>query len=148
MNRLRHLGRVVRIDDQRRTKLLCCAGKVTQHQHTLLVVACGDKFFADQVHAVVQACDQTQIGGTVQGIDGGAIMVRIEQRDWRRAIGLKPGVDAAHFAVHLGPERAVLSGSAVRLGDATWIKRSRPFQPGWQSSRCSTARSRSTSPLV
>ena len=56
---------VVRIDEQRVLQLARGAGEAAQHEHALLVVARGDEFLADQVHAVVQAGHQADVGGPV-----------------------------------------------------------------------------------
>ncbi len=47
-------------------KLTRCAREVRQHQNALLVIAGGDEFLGDEVHAVVQARDDADIGRAEQ----------------------------------------------------------------------------------
>ena len=61
-----HAFGVVRIDDQRLGQLARGAGEARQHQHALLVVARGHEFLGHQVHAVVQAGDDADVGGAEQ----------------------------------------------------------------------------------
>ena len=58
-----HLVGIVGIDDQRFGQLPRGAGELRQDEHAVIVVARGDEFLGDQVHAVMQAADETQIGG-------------------------------------------------------------------------------------
>ena len=54
---------VVGIDDQRLCQFARGAGETRQEEHALLVVARGDEFLGDEIHAVVQARDDAEIGG-------------------------------------------------------------------------------------
>ncbi len=42
------------------------AGECRKQQNTLLVVARGDKFFGDEISAVVETGDDAQVGGSEQ----------------------------------------------------------------------------------
>src|SRR3989338_4680512 len=53
---------IVRVDNQCLRQLAGSAGELGKNQRAALVVARSDKFLGDQVHAVVQAADETQIG--------------------------------------------------------------------------------------
>ena len=64
-----HLLDVVGVDDQRLGQLARRAGEAAQDQHALLVVARGDELLGDQVHAVVQAGHQADVGSAVQLVD-------------------------------------------------------------------------------
>ena len=85
MQRRRALLGVVGIDDQRLGQLARRAGELRQHQHALLVVARGDELLRDQVHAVVQAGDEAQVGGAVDLVDLRRLVVLDQQHDRRAA---------------------------------------------------------------
>jgi hypothetical protein len=69
LERGRHRGAVVGIDDERLRELARGAGEARQDQHTLLVVARGNEFLGHEVHAVMQARDDTGVGGAEQLVD-------------------------------------------------------------------------------
>ena len=79
---------VVRIDDQRLGQFARGAGELRQDQHALLVVARGDELLGDQVHAVVQAADEAEVGGAMVLVDGVRLVMLGEQDD-RRMLGAR-----------------------------------------------------------
>ncbi len=60
-------------------------GELRQDQHALLVVARGDELLGDEVHAVVQAADEAQVGGAVILVDGLGLVVLDDEHDRRIA---------------------------------------------------------------
>src|ERR1017187_8468855 len=68
-NRLGGLIDIVRIDLKSVSQLASRAGKATEDKHSALVASGGDEFLRHKVHAIVQRGYQTQIGGTVIGLD-------------------------------------------------------------------------------
>jgi hypothetical protein len=142
----RALIRIVRTDDQGFRQFARGAGELGQDQHAALIVAGGDKFLGDQVHAVMQAADEAQIGGTKMLVHLFRIVV----------------FDLEHNGAALAPEAVIdlramartcaswcwYSSMPERVGAAIWIKLKRPIHSGFISSRRSMARKRSTMPLV
>lgn len=61
-----HTLGIVRVDDERLGQLPRSAGECRKQQNTLLVVARGDKFFGDEIHAVVETGDDARVGGSEQ----------------------------------------------------------------------------------
>ena len=60
----RALVGIVRTDDQGFRQFSRGARKLREDQHASLIVAGRDKFLGDQVHTVMQAADEAQIGRT------------------------------------------------------------------------------------
>ena len=54
--------RVVGIDDQGLGELPGRTGEMGQHQDTFFVVTGGDEFLGDEIHSVMQAADDADIG--------------------------------------------------------------------------------------
>ena len=70
---------VVRIDDQGLGEFARRPGEAAQDEHPLLVVARRHEFLADEVHAVVQAGDEADVGGAVELVEGVVLVVPGQQ---------------------------------------------------------------------
>jgi hypothetical protein len=60
---------VVGVDDQGLGQLARGTGELRQDQHAALVFARGDELLGHQVHAVVQAADEAQVGAAIVFVD-------------------------------------------------------------------------------
>ena len=144
------IGRVVEvvgIHDHRTVELSCGAREPAQHQYAELVGPGSDELLGDQVHAVVQAADVTDVRGAEQLEDVRWLVVGLEPHDRSiLAIG-EPRVDARNRLPHLSTELAVgWQGTPGRFGHLR--QHARPRYAGSRSNRRSSARHFSTSPLV
>ena len=95
------LGHIERIHEQRFDQLTRCAGKSAQDQHAVIVIARGHEFLGDQVHAVVQAVDDAEIGGAIELEHLLRILMLADQYDRLPIGGGEARVDALHFG-HCG----------------------------------------------
>src|SRR5579885_3748673 len=68
-DRFRQLLDIVRIHQERVSKLARRACKAAENQHTALVVPGGHKLLGHQIHAVVQRGDHAKIGRAIQPLD-------------------------------------------------------------------------------
>ena len=85
VERLRALVGVVRIHDQRFGELTRRAGELAEQEHAAFIVARGDELLRDEIHPVVQAADEAEIGRAIVLVDLVGIVVLDEQHDGRRA---------------------------------------------------------------
>jgi hypothetical protein len=138
---------VVRVDDQRLGHLARGAGEAAEHQHALFVVARGDEFLAHQVHAVVQAGDDADVGGAEQLVDRVGLVVA-RQQVHRLAAGVPKRWLMRPVVCSTRCWKLRYSSSALRVGAATCTKTKRPTSSGCFSSSRSTAFRRSRMPLV
>src|SRR5262249_33673324 len=81
MNGLRGALDVVGIHEQGVPKLTRRAGEPAQNQHGIVVVAGGDELLGDQVHAVVQRADDTELRGPVPRADFSVLVVAFTVHD-------------------------------------------------------------------
>ena len=63
------LVHVVGVHDQRLRKLARRARELAQDEHAAIVVSRGDELLGDQIHPVVQAADEAEIGAAIVFID-------------------------------------------------------------------------------
>src|SRR5688572_28528583 len=63
---LRHALHVVGIHDEVVAHVARGAGEAAQHEHAIVVVPGGHELLGDEVHALVERGDQTQIGRAVE----------------------------------------------------------------------------------
>ena len=122
--------------------------KRAQDQHALFVVARGDEFLGDQIHAVMQRGDQADVGSAVEACDLVVRVMLLQQDDRHPAAGLESRVDARGFALDF-VQQFLIALDRVRLGAPIWMKREAPLVRRDSSPeivRC--ARKRSRIPLV
>ena len=80
IERIGALVDVIRIDEQRVVQLARGARELRQHEHALLVVARCDELLGDEIHAVVQAGDDTNVGGAEVFVDDLGLVVLGHER--------------------------------------------------------------------
>ncbi len=124
--------------------------KRLQDQDAALVVARRHELLAHQVHAVVQARDQADVGGAEQLVDGVVVVVRRQQVDRLRSrAGPKRAlIRSRHPLNPFAGTSSVLLQRATRVGAATCTRLNRPTHSGRFSSSRSTACKRSRMPFV
>ena len=126
---------------------MCRAGQLAEHEHATFIVAGADKLLGNEIHAITKASDITQIRRSIEPIDVGGWMMRIEEPN--RLIRVR-----AEAAVHASAGFNELRASGPIFGQAvaTWLRNlyenEAVSQFGLVSSNRSTARNFSLMPLV
>src|SRR5947208_1055606 len=69
-------------------------GELAEQQHAGLVVARGDELLCDEVHPVVQAAHEAEVGRAVVLVDLVGVVVRDDEHDGRRTPVRESCVDA------------------------------------------------------
>src|SRR6185436_15862826 len=93
MKRGRKLIDVVGIDHERLRQFPSGAGELTQNQYSLLVVPGTDELFGDQIHAVMETADHTEVCSAITLADLRRLMVLNPQADRFISLSPKPLVD-------------------------------------------------------
>ncbi len=88
---------VVGIDEQSVGKFVGSAGKRTEDQDPLFIVASGDEFLGHEIHAVMQRSDQAKRGSAVETDNLLMGVVPQERNDRPPAADAKAAVDAVGF---------------------------------------------------
>ena len=78
--RLSHRTGIVGIDDQRFQQLPGCTGERAEDENAFLVVPRRHEFLGHEVHPVVQAADDTEVGGLVD-LEKFFLLVVLRQQD-------------------------------------------------------------------
>ena len=122
VERLAHRGRallgVVGIDDERLREFPGGPGELRQDQHAALVLPRGDELLGHEVHAVVQARDEAEVGGAVVRVDALGVVVLDLEDDRLAARRGEAVVDALGGRAHARVERLVLvDARAAGRGD-------------------------------
>jgi hypothetical protein len=73
---------VVGVDDDGLRQFPRRSGECTQDQRTVLIVAADEVFLRDQVHAVMQRGDQANVGGPVEALNLGMVVMPLAEEDW------------------------------------------------------------------
>ena len=136
MKRRRALVGVVRIDNERLRQFTRCAGELRQDEHAALVVVRRDEFLGHEVHAVVQAADETEVGGAMVLVHG-ILLVMLGQQHDRRMGGARVGaVDLLGQPMHaLRVVLIVADRASRRRGDLHERELADPFRMQFQQAR-------------
>ena len=147
--RARALLDVVGVDDQRLGSSREAPANCDRISTPLLVVVRGDELLGHEVHAVVQAAHDADVGSPRMVLVHGVGLVVLVQQDDRRMRGMFgiQRVDLGDAPVHtLGVVLVVGDGAPRRRGDLD--EREAPTHSGCSSNRRATALQRSMMPLV
>src|SRR3989344_3242374 len=85
------------IDDERMCEIPRGAGEGRENEDTRLVGTGCDKFLCDQIHTVVQRCDETHIGQAVQRAQLVVRVMLLFERDGVPAVACEFRIDARRF---------------------------------------------------
>ena len=124
---------VIWIDDQSLRHFARCARKAAEHQHALFIVARRHELFTNQIHAVVQACDHANVGGTKQFGHRFAVVVLCQQMHRLIVLAAKAFVDVLRNALDTLLEQSVLLQRAT--GGRSHLQKNKatdPFRMGLQ----------------
>ena len=91
---------VVGIDEERVAQFAGGAGELAEDQDAVFVLARGDIFLGDEIHAVVQRGDHAEIGGAIVGINLLMGVMAAVKDDGLPLVALKARVDALGFGFH------------------------------------------------
>ena len=120
---------VVRIDDQRLGQLSGRAGELAEDQHALLVVSRRDEFFGHEIHAVMQAADDAEVGPSVIGGDVLRIVMFDPQINGLVSLSPESLIDAFGRGDDLLRELLILLNlGAAGSGDLDEGERADPFR--------------------
>ena len=81
--RRRALIGVIRIDNERLGQFTRGAGELRQDEHAALVLVGRDELLGHEVHAVVQAADEAEVGGAQVFVHGIRLVMLGQQHDRR-----------------------------------------------------------------
>jgi hypothetical protein len=121
VERRRALVDVVGIDDEGLGKLARGAGELREHEHAAIVVARGDEFLRDEVHAVVEARDHRDVAPAVVLVHVVGSWCSMRSMIGRQSPLREAAVDALDHRRHVLVEALVL-GMSEREGAAICTK--------------------------
>ena len=101
MDGLGYAFNVIRVHHQRIQQLGGRARELAQHQHTILVIACGNILLGYQIHPIVQRGNQAHIRRAIPLIHLLMAALPLDQQDGPPQGRLEAPVDALHGLHHL-----------------------------------------------
>ena len=138
---------IIRVDDESFRQFARSAGKVRQHEHALFVVSCRDKLLGNEIHAVVKAADDADIGCAEQPEDLVRLVMADDKPDRLVPVAAVLQVDGLRQADRFLLQVAVaIELAARRCRGLNEDKLSQPF--GMRDSSSSIARMRLSTPFV
>src|SRR5262245_18544235 len=118
MNRGGHVLDVVGVHQQRIAKVVRGAGESAQDQDAVVIVARGDEFLGDEIHAVVERRDHAEVGEPVEGVDLAVIVMPLAIHDGLPAALAEIRVERTHHLPRLLLNRLIArDATAAGRGD-------------------------------
>ena len=128
MHRRRALIDIIGVHHECVRQLAGRTGELAENEDALLIVPCRDEFLGDQIHPVVKAADDAQIGAAVMHHHILYIMMLNQEMNRPVGLGAEPGIDAIgqrHYL--LLEQRIFLDLRAARRGNLDKRKPSNPL---------------------